>query len=229
MMIDLPFELPKSLASYAEQFDRYPLKTISRLKKHLQKRGPDAVGYFLLSWFYHLQGQQDEAVAFSLKAKILAPGSPFFEKLHYYLSHPHSFEAWTPSENARRANPLQSDSRKKLEPVLDLDRLISRLSELDSGKIEASPADASSQEALEKRIKDSHPEVDSIVSETLAGIHESQGKTDAAIQAYKRLKELNSDKENFYNEKISSLEKTLREEKEREDESAAKTEQKKKK
>lgn len=211
LMIDLPFELPKSLASYAEQFDRHPLKTISRLKSHLNKRGGNALGYFLLSWFYHVQGQEDEAVTYSLRAKILAPGSPFFEKLHYYLSHPQTFEAWTPSvESSGTPRPAQ-DKKVSLEPVLDLDQLISRLSEIDSGKI-SPPAESKDPETLDRRIKESHPEVDSIVSETLAGIHESQGKTEAAIRTYKRLKQLNSDKKGFYDEKISSLEKIQQEE-----------------
>ncbi|MDZ7693336.1 MAG: hypothetical protein U5K69_19840 [Balneolaceae bacterium] len=67
----------------------------NKLKNHLKKRGPDAVGYFLLAWFYHVEGNKDKAIRAALKAKVFAPGSPLMDKLHYYLSHPDAFEAWT--------------------------------------------------------------------------------------------------------------------------------------
>lgn len=61
-MIELPFDIPKSLASYVEQFDREPLKATKRLKEQLKKRGPDAVGHFLLAWFYHLKDKNEEGL-----------------------------------------------------------------------------------------------------------------------------------------------------------------------
>ncbi|MEX2363017.1 MAG: hypothetical protein WD597_05310, partial [Balneolaceae bacterium] len=60
-MQQLPFNIPQSLSSYTEKFEDDPEKVIQKLKKHLRKRGPDAVGHFLLAWFHHLQQQKQLA------------------------------------------------------------------------------------------------------------------------------------------------------------------------
>lgn len=208
-MPQLPFDIPKSLASYAEHFEEEPLKATTRLKKQLKKRGPDAVGHFLLAWFYHLKGMNDQAVDEALKARIFAPGSPFFEKLHYYLSHPQSFEAWTPSTAAKKSEKPKSSSHDRPGPVLDLDTLIQKLSDVESERIRPSAIENTKEEPVKKRADD----VDDIVSETLASIHEAQGKIQAAIKTYRRLKELNKDKREYYNEQILRLEK-IKEDKE---------------
>ncbi len=212
-MVHLPFELPKSLASYAELFEQDPDKTIARLKQQLQKRGPDAVGHFLLAWLYHLRDENEKAIEYSLKAKTLAPGSTFFEKLHYYLSHPNRFEAWTPEE-AETADARPATFEQNPAPALDLDHLIEKLSQVESEKIKPSEGEPSGPGST---LSDGYNDVDDIVSETLATIHEAQGKTDAAIRAYKRLKKLNKGKQSFYTEKISRLKK-LREEQKRAEE-----------
>lgn len=201
-MPEFPFNIPTSLSTYAEQFDDDPLKVTSKLKTQLSKRGPDAVGYFLLAWFYHLKGLDEAAIEYALKAKTYAPGSPLMEKLHYYLSHPDSFEAWTPTEDASSAAKSYHASDGP-EPVLDLDNLIGRLSEVESDRIahDNSDTDLVSVELAE----DDEDDTEDIVSETLATIHEKQGKTEAAIRAYKKLKELNKDKSDFYKEKITRL------------------------
>lgn len=202
-MLQLPFDLPKSLISYAEHFEQSPQKATSRLKGQLKKRGPDAVGHFLLAWFYHLNGQNEEAVEQAIKAKIYAPGSPFFEKLHYYLVHPNLFEAWTPQAGASYSS--RSPDKTHLQgPVLNLDTLIERLAEVESERISIS------LEATEEDLDSttvSSDDTDDIASDTLANIHEAQGKTEAAIRTYKRLKRLNKDKSDFYDEKISELKK----------------------
>lgn len=210
-MPQLPFEIPKSLASYAEHFDKDPLKATTRLKKQLKKRGPDAVGHFLLAWFYHLKGMDDEAVDEALKARIFAPGSPFFEKLHYYLSHPNALEAWTPERSATSKSP--SGQTMDHGPVLDLDNLIQKLSAVESTGIK--PESSQPRESREKgKLSD---DVSNMASETLASIHESQGKFDAAIQTYKRLMELKKDKREHYSEQISRLEKKKEEEQDEEE------------
>lgn len=201
-MPQLPFEIPKSLASYAEHFEEDPIKATTRLKKQLKKRGPDAVGHFLLAWFYHLKGMNDQAVEEALKARIFAPGSPFLQKLHYYLSHPKAFDAWTP-ESTQASRPRKTAPSKEAGPVLNLDELIQRLSEVESKRIR--PDNDKSQE--DSRPTNRHDNVDDIVSETLATIHEKQGKTEAAIRAYKRLKELHADKQAYYDQQINRLEK----------------------
>lgn len=200
-MPQLPFEIPKSLTSYAEHFDKEPIKATTRLKKQLKKRGPDAVGHFLLAWFYHLKGMDDEAVDEALKARIFAPGSPFFEKLHYYLSHPNTLEAWTPERSA--TSKSRSGQTADHGPVLDLDNLIQKLSAVESNRIKPE-----SSQPLESREKGKlSNDVSNMVSETLASIHENQGKIDAAIQTYKRLMELRKHKSKHYSEQISRLEK----------------------
>ncbi len=201
-MSQLPFDIPKSLASYVESFEADPIKATTRLKEQLKKRGSDAVGHFVLAWFYHLKGMDDNAVEHALKAKICAPGSPFFEKLHYYLAHPNTFEAWTPPPEAGDGSKSFSGNAMP-GPVLDLDALIDKLAKVENERIDVSEHASLSPASIDG-ISD---QVDDIVSETLANIHETQGKTDAAIRTYKRLKELNKEKREFYKEQISRLQK----------------------
>lgn len=199
-MSQLPFEIPKSLSSYAEHFEDEPDKAIERLKKQLQKRGPDAVGHFLLAWFYHLEGRNEQAIEEALKARIFAPGSPFFQKLHYYLSHPQTLEAWTP-DTTTTTSQKSSKAISEPGPILNLDSLIQKLSAVESHRIRPKLGEQE-QEPEQKPISD---DVDDIVSETLADIHEKQGKTEAAIRTYKRLKKLNKEKEEHYSAQIKRL------------------------
>jgi hypothetical protein len=203
-MVDLPFDIPKSLASYAEHFESDPIKATIRLKEQLKKRGPDAVGHFLLAWFYHQKNMTDEAVDHALKAKIYAPGSTFLGNLHYYLSHPQTFNAWKPGPASRR-NESSTEPPRLPGPVLDLDALIEKLSKVESRRIVASQANETSNQSY----SESAVSVDDIASETLASIHETQGKTEAAIQTYKRLEKMNSEKKDYYKQQISRL-KSLR-------------------
>lgn len=202
-MSQLPFALPKSLVSYAEHFEQDPARATTRLKAQLKKRGPDAVGHFLLAWFYHLNGNNEKAVEEALKAKIYAPGSPFFENLHYYLVHPKLFEAWTP-KTASTGYSKSSDNDRALGPVLNLDALIEKLAEAESGRI---TPDIDKSDDINVIFSEEPDEADDIVSETLANIHETQGKTEAAIRTYKRLSKLNKEKKDFYEEKILRLRK----------------------
>lgn len=204
-MPQLPFDIPKSLASYAEHFEEDPIKATTRLKKQLKKRGPDAVGHFLLAWFYHLKGMDDQAVDEALKARIFAPGSPFFRKLHYYLSHPKAFDAWTPETTATTSQKTPESSLEP-GPVLNLDTLIQKLSEVESERIRPKAANKNSEQT-DTDAEVSTDNVDDIVSETLASIHEKQGKTEAAIRTYQRLKDLNKEKQDFYNQQIHRLQK----------------------
>ena len=212
-MSDLPFEIPKSLASYVEHFEDDPLNATTRLKKQLKKRGPDAVGYFLLSWFYHLKGMDDKAVEEALKAKTLAPGSPFFEKLHYYLSHPNRFEAWEPVSSEGNSS-ASSTAGHTTGPVLeDLDMLIQQLSEVEAVRMSIQTGERLEGKAAWDSASD---DTDDIVSETLARIHEDQGKTDAAINIYERLTKLNKEKKDYYKEQIARLKKLQKEQEEEE-------------
>lgn len=204
-MLQLPFKISRSLSSYAEHFDENPVKATQRLKKQLDKRGPDAVGYFLLAWFYHLRGMREKAVEEALKARIFAPGSSFFQKLHYYLSHPHIFEAWTPGPEASKHTSSSSSALDQRGPVLDLDSLIQRLSEVKSHRIKPKEAFSSDMNSRKEDMKGS--EADDIVSETLAEIHEKQGKIDIAIRSYQQLKRIKKDKSDYFDEQIGRLKK----------------------
>lgn len=203
-MVQLPFDIPKSLASYVEQFDEDPNKATARLEEQLKKRGPDAVGHFLLAWFYHIMDMNEEAIEHALKAKIYAPGSPFFGKLHYYLAHPNTFEAWEPQIHVSAKTPATGD-RQEPGPVLDLDALIEKLSEVESKRIKVMPELSGISSSPARPATEEEDNVDDIASETLASIHETQGKTEAAIQTYKRLKQLNKEKKDFYKQQITRL------------------------
>lgn len=202
-MAELPFEIPESLASYAEHFENDPVKATKRLEKQLQKRDPDAVGHFLLAWFYYQRGRREQAVDEALKAKIFAPGSPFFEKLHYYYSHPRAFDAWTPKPSA--SPDKQKDPPAQHGPVLNLDNLIQKLSAVESERITPNGDANKSLPDDEKDIPSKS--INNLASETLAAIHAKQGKLDTAIDMYKRLKKVNTDKKEQYKKKISQLEK----------------------
>lgn len=203
-MRQLPFDIPHSLSSYAEHFEDDPVKATKRLKKQLDKRGPDAVGHSLLAWFYHLKGMDSQAVDEALKARIFAPGSPFFQKLHYYLSHPKAFEAWTP-ESTPPGSQTSSKSVRERGPVLNLDSLIEKLSAVESEQIHPKIEKEEMDEPAQVISKDDN--VDDIVSETLASIHENQGKMDAAIRIYERLIGVNKNKRDHYSNQIQRLQK----------------------
>lgn len=203
-MLQLPFEISRSLSSYAEHFDKNPVRATQRLEKQLEKRGPDAVGYFLLAWFYHLRGMHEKAVEEALRARIFAPGSSFFRKLHYYLSHPHTFEAWTPDmKSAGYSASSSSSAVDRRSPVLDLDTLIQKLADVKTHRIRPKEAFSSDMGPRKRDKKDS--EADDIVSETLARIHEKQGKIDTAIRSYQQLKRIKKDKRDYFDEQISRL------------------------
>lgn len=199
-MENISEHIPRSLRSYLEQYGEQPDVTIERLENHLKKRGPDAVGYYLLAWFYHYQNRQSEAVRCAWKAKIFAPGSPVMESFPYYMSHPKKFDAWKPLRFL-----FPSRTRKQEEkhhpPISDLDSLISKLSSVESAKIRIDPnaeigPDLSEGSAL----------VEDIVTETLAGIHEKQGNLKAALNTWNRLAEIHPEKKEYCLQQIQRIE-----------------------
>ena len=199
-MRDIPFSIPESLASYVVQFESDPERTIERLKKQLQKRGPDAVGYFLLAWFYHRREMRDNAIECALKAKTFAPGSPFFDKLHYFFSHPKMFEAWRYSTNKHSLAETSFYSNTGAGPILDLNTLIEKLSKVESRKLRREDIDSASKAKISQ-----NDDSDDIASETLAKIHEQQQKYEAAIKTYKKLLDINPDKKEHYQEEIERV------------------------
>jgi hypothetical protein len=198
-MLELPFNIPQSLNSFAEIFETDAEKGIMKLKKQVKKRGPDAVGHFLLAWFYHLQNNQKEAIFEALKAKTYAPGSPLMEHLHYFLVHPHKFEAAVPNIHYTTEKKLVQSKRNS--PVLDLDRLIEMLEAVETQRIKM-PLGA---EGNDEDLSTEATEVEDIFSETLAKIHISQGNKNAAIKMYERLIVANEERAGEYHELLSKL------------------------
>ncbi|MFN1834456.1 tetratricopeptide repeat protein [Balneola sp. MJW-20] len=199
-MADFPFNIPKSLSSYVERFDEDPAKITGKLKRHLKKRGPDAVGHFLLSWFYYLQDKQSDAIREALKAKTFAPGSPLMEHLHYFLVHPEKFEAAVPDRSFSSDRKILQQG-KRTSQILDLDRLIELLEAVESQRIRIPENDDGEQVDL----SESSTDVDDLVSETLARIHVKQGKKKEAIRMYEQLIKLKPEKAEEFEDQIQVL------------------------
>lgn len=202
-MIELPFNIPKSLQSFVEMFDKDPEKGIEKLKKQVQKRDPDAVGHFLLAWFYHLQDDKTKAIREAMKAKTFAPGSPLMEHLHFFLLHPESFSAAVPSGKYSSEKKFLEGQRSS--PVLDLDRLIEMLEAVESQRIQIPIGEDTNTEDLSAQAN----QVEDIVSETLAKIHVQQGNKKAAIKMYEQLSTINKEKAEEYQKTILKLKKGL--------------------
>ena len=200
-MQDLPFNIPKSLSSYVEKFEDNPEEITNKLRKHLKKRGPDAVGHFLLSWFYHIQNKKAEAVKQALKAKTFAPGSPLMEHLHYFLVHPEKFEAAIPA-NSYSSSKMRLQQGSRTSPVLDLDRLIEMLEAVESKRIQIPSED---EDFDDSDLSIESEKVDDLVSETLAKIHSRQGRKKEAIKMYERLIDKDSEKADHYKKQINKL------------------------
>lgn len=202
--------IPSSLQIYIDQFDDAPDKTIEKLEQHVYKRNPGAAGYFLLAWFCHKNSEFERAVNFAWSAKIHAPGSPLLEKLPYYLSHPKTFDAWEPT--------LEKDQYKKdfstqnpTHPITDLDSLINKLSAVEKKRIKLSEEDLKGE--IDEDLSERSTQVDDIVTETLALIHEKQKNYPAAIDTYKQLRKANPDKREHFTEQIFRLQALEAEEK----------------
>lgn len=192
-------DVPESYRIYFEQFEDDPHGTIKKLENHVSRRNSGAVGYYLLAILSRKAGNKSAAIKFALSAKILAPGSKFFNRLPYYIQHPDLFEAWVPEKNL--TSSLTTDRKTdSSHPIEDLDQLISKLSRIETKRIKIS------EEPSENRdLSENSANVDDIVTETLALIHEKQGNHQAAINVYKQLRLANSSQRKRYDEEILRL------------------------
>lgn len=200
-MKPFPFHIPQSLKTYVEQFENSPEKVIQKLEKHVKKRGYDAVGHFLLSWFYHQKGESRKAISHAFVAKNYAPGSSLMEHLHFYLMHPNAFEAVVPS--GRYASNATFSTVSGNAPVLDLDKLIELLTEAENHRIRIKANDDSPIEDLGAQ----STEVDDIATETLANIHTAQGSHEEAIRILKLLIQKKPEEKTRLNKKITEIKK----------------------
>ena len=195
------YQIPVSFQSYTDQFENDPKLAISRLRSRIEKRNPGAVGYLLLAWLCHRNNDRHNALEAALTARRLAPGSPFLQRLPYFIQHPKAFDAWQPeaATGERKQNEsLQDESH----PIKDLDQLITRLSSIGSTKLDSN-APVTDLEDL----SDQSTSVDDIVTETLAVIHEKQNNYPEAIRTYERLQQLIPEKSNTYKGEIERLKK----------------------
>lgn len=199
-------QIPKSLQGYVEQFETDPDTAIERLENHIQKRNIGAVGYFFLSWLYHRNGQKKEAVQSAMNAKIFAPGSLLMERLHYVMAHPHHFNAWKPEQKRKPFKRNQIQDRG--HPIQDLDSLIAKLSSAEKKRIKPDLSDEDQPD-----LSATSNQVDDIVTETLAVIHEKQGNFKGAIETFKKLRRSNSSKKEYYDEQIFRLQQKIAESK----------------
>lgn len=205
-MNNFPFDLPDSLKSHLELFQKNQDKAIYMLERHLTRRGNDAVGYFLLGWFYLMQEKKEQALQCAVKARSYAPGSPFFMHLPYYFQHPALFDAWLPqSYNNPAAAPSLAYRRENPSSsfFVDIDSLISRLSRRQRT---ASGADSkyektaripgpSPQSARATATDDAphFPRRKHMGTRTLALIYEQQKEYQKAIGVYKQLRDNSQD------------------------------------
>ena len=200
-------QIPKSYQSYLEQFEENPDKAISRLTARIEKRNTGAVGYFFLAWLHLKNKNKEKALEAALSAKIMAPGSRFMERLPYFIQHPHAFEAWQPKKTTAGNKSTNSNSEEAY-PIHDLDLLISKLSSIEPRRMSEKDLKQGEQNDLSK----GSVQVEDIVTETLAVIHEKQENYAAAIKTYKKLITENRSKKEYYNEQIDRL-KRVKEEK----------------
>lgn len=198
MQSTFPFTLPKSLESHLELFEKDKVKAIHSLERHLKRRAYDAVGHLLLAWFYLSNGDRQTALELAIKAKTFAPGSPFFENLPYYFSHPSGFDAWLP-DTANDYHSVMRPTPRKNRLHVDLDGLISKLSAIESSKIEVN------DDVPISPAKSVQNYVDEIATETLARIYEGQNELEKAIQVYEKIKLRQPERKVFCDDHINRL------------------------
>lgn len=196
--ITFPFKLPKSLESHLELFEIDKPKAILSLERHLKRRAYDAVGHFLLAWFYLKNGDNSTAIELAIKAKTFAPGSPFFENLPYFFSHPSEFEAWLP-DLTNDYHFVRRPHTNTTNLKVDLDGLINKLSSLDL----SNTTDNDKYHTLSEKQQDDFDL--EIATETLARIYENQKEIEKAIHIYEKIKLQKPDKSSYCDEQISRL------------------------
>ncbi len=195
---------PASFQIYLDQFESDPERTIEKLEQHVAKRNTGAVGYFFLAWLCHKNGNKTKAIEHAWTAKVYSPGSPLMERLHYFLSHPDSFDAWKPDQKTKRYKKDHNNGDRS-HPISDLDSLINKLSAVESKRIKLSEEDLKGD--VDKDLSKHSIEVDDIVTETLAAIHEKQKNFKAAIETYKKLRKSNPAKREYFDEQIFRIQK----------------------
>ncbi|WP_340106323.1 hypothetical protein [Rhodohalobacter sp. 8-1] len=199
--------VPESYQIYLDQFDSDPAGTLTKLETHVSKRSSGAVGYYILAVLSRKAGRSKDAIKYALSAKIMAPGSEFFRRLPYYMQHPDYFDAWVP-ETAPPSNGKSKQKPRSTHPIRDLDQLISKLSKAETKRIQIPNSGTDPDQSVED-LSQRSADVDDIVTETLALIHEKQGNYQAAIHVFKQLRQSNSSKRAHYDKQILRLQELM--------------------
>ncbi|TVQ03532.1 MAG: hypothetical protein EA359_09205 [Balneolaceae bacterium] len=193
------YQIPDSYKSTIEKFGTDPEAAITSLKNRIEKRNAGAIGYFFLAWLYLKNNDIDNAIEAAWQARVRAPGSIFINRLHYFIEHPSRFEAWQPQYHRPVFNRDLPETILS-HPIQDLDTLITKLSSVESTRIRIDR-----ERKNEDDLSEESANVDDIVTETLAVIHEKQENFDAAITAYQRLIDINPDRKDFFKKQIKRL------------------------
>ena len=122
------------------------------------------------------------------------------ERLHYFLAHPNHFEAWIPDPGVDDIGTLKKPDAIHRHPISDLDSLITRLSSVETTRIQLDMNRDQGRDLSEESSR-----VDDIVTETLARIHEEQKSYQTAIDTYQRLMEMHPEKREEYTERVERL------------------------
>ncbi len=193
------YQIPDSYKTIIDKFENDPEAAITSLKSRVEKRNAGAIGYFFLAWLYLKNNDTENAIEAAWNARVRAPGSRYINSLHFFIEHPNRFDAWLPQYQ----RPVFNREIQKIlisHPIQDLDTLISKLSSVDSVKIRPGTKDK-----VERDLSAESADVDDIVTETLAVIHEKQENFEAAIHAYQRLIETNPDRKDYFMKQINRL------------------------
>ncbi|HRN27073.1 MAG: hypothetical protein IT276_04000 [Ignavibacteriaceae bacterium] len=172
---------------------------------------PDfSVAYFLLSKAHTIKGNYGQALKYVKKGSELIHSPKTFD---YYLREIDAVKKqrqlfnvsrWADSANEKflMVNPEQINKSEKENPTESIEETLNKL----TAEIEG--ATKTVKEA-KKKIEETKPKTfsnnDFIVSETLAKIYITQGEFKEAIYVYKKLKQKNPGKENYFDSKIAEL------------------------
>ena len=172
---------------------------------------PDfSVAYFLLSKAHTIKGNYGQALKYVKKGSELIHSPKTFD---YYLREIDAVKKqrqlfnvsrWADSANEKfsMVNPEQTNKSEKENPAESIEETLNKL----TSEIEG--ATQTVKEA-KKKIEETKPKTfsnnDFIVSETLAKIYITQGEFKEAIYVYKKLKQKNPEKENYFDSKIAEL------------------------
>jgi len=192
------FPVPPSLVAYVRLFEKSPDKAIAKMDAAFQKRRSDPVLLAWLCWMHLEHGNRTEALRVANLAIVQAPGSPIIAQLRYLCTHPAGFDALNPAFSVPPPTPVTSSN--DFGVPFDLDTLITKLSHASKRKISLSEsAEPSVDMAMESAKRGS------IATQTLADVHEKQGRFKEALDVYHQLVAAKPEREPSYAEHIARL------------------------